>query len=193
MNFKEIRLIRILVFILLYMILLFILIFGLVIPAIKKYKSESKTYYAVQNEYEMIRNEHESIYGKLKALQHKNMKIVDKFEQSWDEKVFLKQANTFFLKTELKLIDQNLNNSNFKIYEFDATTQMSSPENFYRFMEALPPMPFALQADFPISFHSNGDLINGVFRIKVFHEKKKSQKISDSSSENNLSKHARSK
>ncbi|SFP30511.1 hypothetical protein [Hydrogenimonas thermophila] len=188
MNFKEIRLIRMLVLILIYLIILFILIFGIVIPSIKQYKSKSKVYHTVQNEYEMIKNEHESFYDKLKSLQHKNRKIIETFEKDWDKNVFLEKANRFFIRTELKLVDNNLSDTKFKIYELDATTQMSSPENFYRFMEALPLMPFAIQADFPISFYSNGDFISGVFRIKVFQEKRRDQKVSISSSENNSSK-----
>ena len=178
MNFKEIRLIRLLVLVLLYILILFILVFGMVIPAIKQYKSESKTYHTVQNEYEMILNEHESIYNKLKSLQHKNRKIIETFEKKWDKKIFLEKAKTFFIRSELKLVDNNISEPHFTIYEFDATTQMVSPENFYRFMEALPLMPFVIQTDFPISFRSNGDLISGVFRIKVYHEKKVDENIS---------------
>ena len=184
MNFKEIRLIRILVLILFYMIFLFILIFGLVIPAIKSYKTESKNFYVTQNMFEEIKSEHESIYDKLKSLQYKNRKIVEIFEREWDEKVFLDKTNEFFLKTKLKLIDQNGSGKYFKVYELDATTQMRSPENFYRFMESLPLMPFAIEADFPLTFSSNGDLISGVFRIKVFNEKKDQK---SSSKENNSS------
>jgi len=183
-NFKEIRIIRILVLILFYMILLFVLIFGMVIPAIKEYKKKNKSFYTTQNEYEEIKSKHEAIYSKLKSLQYKNRKIVETFEREWNEKDFLDKANEFFLKTELKLVDQNNSNKYFKVYELDATTQMSSPENFYRFMESLPLMPFAIQADFPLTFSSNGDLISGVFRIKVFNEKK-DQKLS--SKENNSS------
>ena len=184
MNFKEIRLIRLLVLILLYIILLFILVFGMVIPVIKQYKSESKTYYTLQNKYEMIKKEHEDVYEKLKSLQHKNRKIIETFQKEWDEKVFLKKAKIYFIKSELKLVDSNLSEPHFTIYKFSATTQMRSPENFYRFMEALPLMPFVIQADFPISFNSNGNLISGVFQIKVFHE---------SINENNVSKSTESK
>jgi len=185
-SFKEIRLIRLLVLILLYMIILFILIFGIVIPVIKQYKSKSKTYNTVQNQYEIIKNEHESIYDKLKFLQHKNRKIIETFEKDWDEKLFLEKAKTFFVKSKLKLVENNISDSYYKIYEFDATTQMASPENFYRFMESLPLMPFVIQADFPISFYSQGNLISGVFQIKVFSEKKSDENLS-SSSENNSS------
>jgi len=77
----------------------------------------------------------------------------------------------FFVKSKLKLIENNISDPYYTIYEFDATTQMASPENFYRFMEALPSMPFVIQADFPISFYSKDNLISGVFQIRVFHEK----------------------
>jgi len=192
-NFKEIRLIRLLVLILVYIIILFILVFGIVIPSIKEYKSERKMYLTIQNRYEIIKNEHENIYDKLKTLQHKNRKIVETFEKEWDEKEFLKRANSYFNKVKLKLVDNNITDPKFKIYEMDATTKMSSPENFYRFMEALPLMPFVIEADFPISFDSDGDLISGVFRIKVFHEKRRDQNTSSLSSENNVSKSENSK
>jgi len=177
-SFKEIRLIRLLVLILLYMIILFILVFGIVIPVIKQYKLKSKTYHTVQNEYEVVKNEYEAIYDKFKFLQHKNIKIIETFEKDWDEKLFLKKAKMFFVKSKLKLIENNISSQYYTIYEFDATTQMASPENFYRFMEALPLMPFVIQADFPISFYSKDNLISGVFQIKVFHEKEVDENIS---------------
>lgn len=183
MSFKEIRLIRLLVLILMYIIILFILIFGIVIPIIKQYKINSKTYHTVQNKYEMIKSEHEAIYDKLKFLQHKNRKIIEVFEKDWDEKLFLGKAKLFFVKSKLKLVESNISDSYYTIYEFDATTQMASPENFYRFMEALPSMPFVIQADFPLSFYSKGDLISGVFQIKVYHEKEVDENISKEKTE----------
>jgi len=184
-NFKEIRLIRILVLILLYMIFLFILIFGLVIPVIKSYKNESRNFYLTQNIYEEIKSKHETIYDKLKLLQYKHKKVLEIFEKEWDEKAFLDIANRFFLKTKLKLIDQNSSEKYFKVYELDATTQMTSPENFYRFMESLSIMPFAIEADFPLIFSSDGDLISGVFRIKIFYEKKDQKSLNKENNSSN--------
>jgi len=157
----------------------------MVIPVVKQYKSESKTYRTLQNRHELIKQKHKDTYNKLKSLQHKNRKTIEAFEKEWNKEVFLEKAKVFFIKSELKLLNNNADKPHFTTYEFDATTQMKSPENFYRFMDALHLMPFVIQTDFPILFHSDGNLISGVFRIKVYHEKKADKNVSKDKIESN--------
>ncbi|BDY12704.1 hypothetical protein [Hydrogenimonas cancrithermarum] len=181
MSLKEIRLIRMLMWILLYLVTLFLLIFLLVIPAVKSYKRVNKSYIETKAYYMNAQNGYETINDRLKVLKSKHRKVIEAFENSWNEGKFIAKAKEYFLHIELKPVDINISDTLFKIYEINAMTKMESPQNFYRFLDALPEIPFVIQADFPIAFKAHGgDQIEGVFRIRVYEEKKESNASSPS-------------
>ncbi len=161
-----------LIWILLYLVLIFILIFALVVPTIKAYKRVNGDYTDAKARYMAAKNEHDTIFERLKSLQAKYRKVVAAFENRWDEKRFVAKAKEYFLQVELMPVEGNTSDPHFKIYEINALTKMESPQNFYRFLDALPSIPFVVQADFPIAFKAHGtDEIEGVFRIRVYEEK----------------------
>lgn len=175
MSLKEIRLIRILMWILLYLVTLFLLIFLLVIPAVKSYKSVNRNYTETRASYMSVRNGFKTIYDRLEALRSKHRRIIEVFGNRWDEEKFIARAKEYFLHIELKPVDINTSDTLFRIYEIDAMTKIDSPQNFYRFLDSLSRIPFAVQADFPIAFKTHGDdRIEGIFRIRVYEEKKES-------------------
>ncbi|WP_456323722.1 hypothetical protein [Hydrogenimonas sp.] len=173
MNFKEIRLIRMLIWVLLYLLLVFSFIFILVIPVVKAYKGVNSDYVDVKARHMAVKNEHDTVFERLKSLQAKYRKVIAAFENRWDEKRFMEQARKYFLQVRLMPVESNVSDPNYKIYEINALTKMESPQNFYRFLESFPSIPFVLQADFPIAFKAHGsDEIEGIFRIRVYEEKK---------------------
>ncbi len=185
MSLKEVRLIRMLIWILLYLVILFLLIFTVVIPSVKEYKRINKKYVQSRAEFMAAEQEYNEISDRLKSLHGRHRKVIEAFENRWDEKVFVKSARKYFQKIGLKLIDVNQTDSHYKIYEINAYTRMESPQNFYRFLDSLSSSPFVVQADFPIAFKANGEEIEGIFRIRVFEEKR--LKSQQSRSENNSS------
>lgn len=172
MSLKEVRLVRMLIWVLLYLILLFILIFAVVIPAVKKYREVNRLYAQSRAEFMAAQQEHDDILDRLKVLQSKHRKVIGAFEKRWDRDLFLQSAGKFFKKAELKEVDINITDPRFKIYELNAVTKMESPQSFYRFLDNLANLPFVIQADFPIAFKANGGDIEGVFKIRVFEEKR---------------------
>ncbi|WP_300363199.1 hypothetical protein [Hydrogenimonas sp.] len=173
MSLKEIRLIRLLGWILFYLLILFVLIFVLVIPTVKSYKSVNKKYVEEKANYLAAKDEHDTIFDRLKTLQSDKRKIIEAFENPWNEKAFLAKAKRYFKKVELTPVESNATDRYFKIYEFSVMTKMKSPENFYNFIDAFPSVPFVIQADFPIAFRAHGgDEIEGIFHIRVYEEKR---------------------
>ena len=175
MSLREIRLIRSLLGVLFYLVLLFVLIFALVVPAVKAYKSVNARYAETKARYLAAKDEHDTILERYKKLQSKNRRIIEAFENRWDEKRFLAKARNYFLGVDLKALDVNTSDPHFKVYELNARAKMDSPQSFYRFLDALPSVPYVIQADFPIAFRAHGgDEIEGVFRIRVYEEKRSS-------------------
>jgi hypothetical protein len=192
MNFKEIRLIRLLLWILFYLIALFLAIFLFIIPMVKSYKQTRKANVRERLAFTQLRDDHDMVYEKLKALQQKHRKAISAFETPWNEKAFVQKAERFFLAITLKPLDTNRSDPQYRIYEINARTRMDSPQNFYRFIEAIPNFSHVIEADFPIAFRSVGrDEIEGVFNIRVYEEKPPSADRNASqnrSSESNASK-----
>ncbi len=190
MSLKEVRLIRLLIWILLYLVIVFALIFILVIPSVKEYKRINSGYIDSKAEFMAAQQEHDEIYDRLKVLQGRHRKITEAFESRWREDLFMAEAKKYFQKVELKQLDVNESDPHFKIYEINAHTKMESPANFYRFLDSLSSVPYVIQADFPIAFKSDGNEIEGVFRIRVFEEKESATqhpKSENNSSENSSS------
>ncbi|WP_457595121.1 hypothetical protein [Hydrogenimonas sp.] len=185
MSLKEVRLIRILIWILLYLVILFVLIFTVVIPSVKAYKRINGEFVQKKAEFMAAQQEHDEIYDRYKVLQSRHRKVIEAFENPWNEKVFVQKAQSYFQKIDLKPIDINSSEPYFKIYEINAMTKMESPQNFYRFLDALPAIPYVVEADFPIAFRARGGEIEGVFRIRVYEEK--GSGIRPQSAESNVS------
>ncbi len=182
MSLKEVRLVRMLIWILLYLVIVFMLIFALVIPSVKEYKRVNGEYTRSKAEFMAAEQEHDEIFDRLKVLRSKQRKVTEAFENRWNEKLFIESAEKFFQKVDLKPIDVNLSDPHYKIYELNAMTKMESPQNFYRFLDALSSLPYVIQADFPIAFRADKGEIEGIFRIRVFEERReKSQEASDDS------------
>jgi len=190
-SLKEVRLIRLLIWILLYLVIVFVLIFAVVIPSVKEYKRVNGMYVDSKTKFLAAQQEHDEIYDRLKVLQSKHRKVTEAFENRWREDLFTAEAKKYFLKVGLKQIDVNVSDPHFKIYEINAYTKMESPLNFYRFLDSLSNLPYVIQSDFPIAFKANGGEIEGVFRIRVFEEK--TEKAQHPSSENNSSANPSSK
>lgn len=172
MSLKEIRLIRLLGWILFYLLVLFLLIFLLVIPAVKSYKGVNRKFAEEKASYLAARNEHDTIFDRLKTLQSEKRKIIEAFENPWNEKAFLSKAKRYFKKVDLTPVESNATDKYFRTYEFSVMTKMKSPENFYNFIDAFPSIPFVIQADFPIAFRAHGgEEIEGIFHIRVYEEK----------------------
>ena len=178
MSFKEIRLVRLLMWILFYVLVVFLLIYFMVIPMVASYKEVHKVYTDTMALNFASRKEYEVLSSRLKNLTTKYPKIVD-FNHVWDEKQFLETAKQYFLHIEMKPLDANETNAHFRIYQINAVTKMESPQNFYRFLDALEAIPFVVQADFPITLQAQGkDLVEGIFRIRVFQELEEESKHS---------------
>ena len=188
MNFKEIRLIRLLMGILLYLIVLFVLIFVVAIPVVKSYKAVRGDYVAQKRLFQEIQTEHDTVYDRFKSVRAKHRKVIESFENRWDEARFIKAAEGYFDRFEMKLLDANASgDGRFRVYEVSARTGMKTPQNFYRFLDALPNMPYVIAADFPIAFRStDGETIEGVFHLRVYEESRENN--ASSSLESNASK-----
>ena len=171
MTLKEVRLVRVLIWVLLYLVILFVLIFAVVIPAVKEYREVNRSFVQAKANFLAAEQEHDDILDRLKLLQQKHRKVIGAFENRWNQDMFVQSAGQFFQKVDLKQLDVNLSDPHFRIYELNAMTKMESPQNFYRFLDSLSTIPYVIQADFPIAFKSNGKEIEGVFRIRVYEEK----------------------
>ncbi|MDQ7044082.1 MAG: hypothetical protein Q9M40_11450 [Sulfurimonas sp.] len=151
-------------------LLIFVLIFafGVLIPEGKEYrmkridlKKMSKELY----EYESFYNE---TLDRLKTLKGKNRRIIAAFDKTFNPDRFEKQNKNYFSKLSVSALDFAGLEDGFGVYEVNTTSQISSPESFYNFLDSVNKSDWIIAINFPINFKRDGELIMSSFTMKVY-------------------------
>jgi hypothetical protein len=159
---------KLLIFVLVFLIVIMFMIFTFIIPNIKSYKITKKEYNTQKLINMKMQRLKENKLKKLKRLKKENRRILSAFNTKFDEKSFLKFANQFFINSSLsKSMKPSLNDS-FVTYEFNVSTNIKTPANFYNFLEKINTYSNIVEAEFPITFSAKDDIIYSSFKIKVY-------------------------
>ena len=60
------------------------------------------------------------------------------------------------------------NEEEFSVYEVNTTSEITSPKNFYNFLEAVNKSDWIVGVNFPITFKRDGEIISSSFTMKVY-------------------------
>ena len=104
----------------------------------------------------------------LKDLQSKNRHIITAFDTTFNPKRFEKQHKVFFSSLSISKISRVKDEDEFATYEVNTTSQISSPTNFYDFLDALNKSDWIIGVNFPINFKRDGEMIKSSFTMKVY-------------------------
>lgn len=151
-------------------LLLFVLLFSFIflIPAGKQYREDRIEYRKSSLELNEVQSFYEGKLSNYKELQSKNMHIVNAFDNSFDKKRFVKQNSTFFNSISLGNVIENSSDKFVEVYEVNATSSVSSPINFYEFVETLNKGEIIAELNFPVNMKREGDFIRTDFKMKVY-------------------------
>ena len=149
---------------------LFVLIFsfGVLIPEGKEYRTkriELKKEIIEDNKYKTF---HDNTLKKLKDLQSKNRNIITAFDRPFSPKRFEKQHKSHFSSLSIAKVDRVKDVEGFSVYEVNTTSHISSPTNFYDFLDALNKGDWIIGVNFPIKFVRDGEMIKSSFTMKVY-------------------------
>lgn len=149
---------------------LFVLIFsfGLLIPEGKTYRIERVELKKAQQEYDKYKNFHDETLDTLKNLQSKNRTIITAFDRPFSPDRFEKQYKAHFSSLQVSKINRVADEEGFSVYEVNTTSHISSPTNFYDFLDALNKGDWIIGVNFPIKFMRDGEMIKSSFTMKVY-------------------------
>jgi hypothetical protein len=160
------------IYILLLSIFLFLFVlvfsFGLLIPAGKEYRVKRVEVKKARKEYEKYKNFHDETFEKLKDLQSKNRHIITAFDRIFSAERFEKEYRANFSSLHISKIERAKDEEGFSVYEVNTTSHISSPTNFYEFLDGLNKGDWIIGVNFPIKFVRDAEMIKSSFTMKVY-------------------------
>ncbi|WP_434658444.1 hypothetical protein [Sulfurimonas sp. NW9] len=81
---------------------------------------------------------------------------------------FEKKYKTFFSSLHVMKVERSKDEEGFATYEVNTTSKISSPKNFYNFLDALNKADWIIGVNFPIDFKREGEMIKSSFTMKVY-------------------------
>jgi len=149
---------------------LFVLLFSflVLIPEGKEYRVKRLELKKGLQEYRKYKNYHDEIYADLKDLQSKNRHIISAFETPFNPDRFQKQNKAYFSELTLSELSRDKDRDGFAVYEVNTTSKISSPKNFYNFLESVNKSDWIIEVNFPINFVRDAEMIKSSFTMKVY-------------------------
>jgi hypothetical protein len=160
------------IYILLLSIFLFLFVlvfsFGLLIPQGKEYRVQRLELKKELAEYRKYKTFHDETLEVLKDLQSKHRNIITAYEKPFSPRRFEKQHKAEFASLTVSKIKRAKGVEGFSVYEVNTTSHISSPTNFYDFLDSVNKGDWIIGVNFPIKFLRDGEMIKSSFTMKVY-------------------------
>ncbi len=174
------------IYILLLSLFLFLFVlafsFGLLIPEGKEYRVKRMEMKKAEQEHDKYQNFNDKREARLKDLQNKNRNIIVAYDREFNAERFKKEHKKDFTSLSLSKLSRVKDKKEFAVYEVNTTSHISSPKNFYNFLESLNKGDWIIGVNFPIKFVRDGEMINSSFTMKVYSNNKDNNSTASKSS-----------
>lgn len=150
------------------LIFVFVFSFAVLIPEGKEYRIKRVELKKTTKELRQNLNFHDETLESLKELQRDNRAIITAFDATFNPERFEKKNRGFFSSLHLEKVDFLEIEDEFAIYEVNTTSQISSPQGFYDFLDSVNKSDWIVGINFPINFKREDELIKSSFTMKVY-------------------------
>jgi len=152
-------------------LLIIVLVFSflILIPKEKEYRTQAKHLKVVKlqlEKYQQIKQKSSAI---LKGLQDKNKQIVFAMKNDFDFKKFNEKNKDYF--SSFEVVDKQSfteKEDGLKVYEANISSYISSPANFYEFIDGVNKGEWIVEVKKPLKFKKEDKKINLSFSMKVY-------------------------
>jgi len=153
-----------------FFLFLFVLLFAflVLIPKGKDYRVKHLELKKTEIELQKYQDFHTKTEQILKDLHSNNRYIINAFDNIFNPDRFEKVYRNYFSALKLSKISKADTKSKFAIYEVNTTSHISSPKNFYDFLDAVNKSDWIIGVNFPIDFKREGKMITSSFTMKVY-------------------------
>jgi len=165
-----------LLFFILFLLITLLFVAFLISPAIKNFKDIKTNYYQKKYEFEVTTKVYKQKLQSLNALKNKNRKILNVLKRDFNTKNFKLFASKYMQITSIKEINSTDYKGEFLKTTYIVQSKITSPKNFYDFIDALKNYKSLLRVYFPIDFIKNNDSsINLTLKLEHYKLKPKNE------------------
>jgi hypothetical protein len=163
-------------------LLLFVLLFSffVLIPEGQHYREKRLELKKATLEYQQYKDYHDELMANLKDLQHKNRHIITAFDTIFNPDRFQKLNKSYFSSLTLSKLTREKDEDGFAVYEVNTSSHISSPKNFYDFLDGVNKSDWIIGVNFPINFQRDGEMIHSSFTMKVYANNRDTNKTTSS-------------
>jgi len=152
----------------LFIILTLLIIAFVISPSIHSFKKSKQEYYQTKYLFETTKNNYKTKFKELKKLQNENKKILNAIARNFDQNNFKLFASKFMSISSIKETNQSIYEKDFLKTTYIIKSKIKSPENFYKFIDALKNYKAVLRVYFPIDFIKNQEDINLTLKLEHY-------------------------
>ncbi|NWF67154.1 MAG: hypothetical protein HXX81_06770 [Campylobacterales bacterium] len=166
--FKELDIVKLLLFMIAFIMVIFLLIIIIIIPNIKEYKKVAKL---EQKRALVIKHNEEYLKEKsheYKNLAEENRNIISSFLNDFSQKRFLKDSNEYFLTLNVINSSKVPLTEEFIQLDLNSSAQISTPLRYYEFLSFLNRSDYIAKIELPINFETKNDVLETTFGIKIY-------------------------
>jgi hypothetical protein len=156
----------------LYIVITLLAIAFIIAPSIRTFKKYQTSYYKIKSIYVSTNNEYESTLLSLQKLQKENAHVINALKRDFDPENF-----KLFASKYMKIVSIDENSTQPYKEDFQKTVYfvkaiINSPEDFYKFIDALKNYKYILKVYFPIDFTKIKKGISLTLKIEYYRLKK---------------------
>jgi hypothetical protein len=151
-------------------LLIFVLLFSFMalIPNGKEYRLKKSDLRKEQLKLRQLSDFAYDTSTTLQKLQTQHRHIITAFATPFTIHRFEKQHRNYFTSLSVSKMKKLDNEEDFSVYEVNTTSEITSPKNFYNFLEAVNKSNWIVGVNFPITFKRDGEIISSSFTMKVY-------------------------
>jgi hypothetical protein len=143
--------------------------FWVIIPAGKVYRKERDMSHKARMELREYQAVYDQRAGELSDLKQKHAFILRAFSKKFDTKSFIEKNSQYFQDLNLTKLQASGTQTLYDTYEINATSKISTPLAFYKFLDNIDKQGWIIRINFPINFTKEGASINLRFTMQVYH------------------------
>ena len=157
-------------------LLLFVTVFSfaILIPQGKEYRVKRAELKKESLELEQLNDFFSKKSQILSKLQSDNLHVITAFDKSFNADRFKKLYKSYFTSLEISKVNRLEDEDGFNVYEVNTTSKISSPQNFYDFLDSINKSDWIIGVNFPIEFKRDGEKIKSSFTMRVYSNAKDS-------------------
>lgn len=156
-----------------YIILILFIIAAILAPSVKLFKKTKNYYFKIKENFEITQKEYQQLFSQLQKLKENNKKIINNLQNHFDINDFKLFSKKYMQIISIQKQKTYPYKEKFIATSYLITAKIKSPEDFYKFINAIKNYKNLIRVYFPFNFVKDKNEIKLTFKIDVYNIKNK--------------------